>query len=368
MKVGIITFQETNNYGAVLQNYALQQAILQRGYSVETIDYRSTYIGKPYRLSHLRKKGLFAYLFGVLGYLIYLPRTGKCRKFRQMIYYSRPVDMNSIGELNNEYDIFITGSDQVWNHKLTGMDTTYMLDFVTDKSKCNSFAASVGLSEIENSEKEQYCSLLKDYGHITVREKSASSLMENVLSRHIQIVSDPCLMLTKEKWGTVAIEPENSQKYVFVYQLGVSPDIVKLARRIAKKESLDLVFVPFPVGAFAPGKWDICAGNAELIGYIKNAEYVVTDSFHGTLLSIIFNKKFFTKISGTHAGVGSRIYDLLEHYGVTNRIIHENIDFEQVISYDIINEKLEKDRKNAFLELDKILHVAESDMNLFSSN
>ena len=355
MKIGIITFQETNNYGAVLQNYALQQTIMQKGHFVETIDYRSEYIGKPYRFIHLKSKGFFSYVFGIVGYLIYLPRVKKCKAFRKMIYYSGPVNLHNISEINSKYDIFICGSDQVWNPALTGMDTSYMLDFVKDKSKCNSYAASIGLSKIENTYINQYVTYLKDFRHITVREESAAVLLKDILKREIQVVSDPCLLLTKEKWASVAVRPTNTQKYVFVYQLGISSDVVKLARKIAKEKRLKLIFVPFPVGVYSFGKWDIKAGNAELVGYIENAEYVITDSYHGTLFSIIFNKKFFTKISGTHAGVGARIYDLLKHYKLTERIIQEDVDYEKAIPYKKINVKVEEDRNTSMMVLEKIL-------------
>lgn len=355
MKIGIITFQETNNYGASLQNYALQQAILHMGHSVDTIDYRSSYIGKPYRLAHLKNKGLFSYLFGVMGYLIYLPRTGKCRRFRQKISYSRPVNRETIGALNQEYDVFITGSDQVWNYKLTGMDPVYLLGFVEDKAKCSSYAASVGISELEPAAEEQYRGLLKGFHMITVRESSSVPLLKSILQRDVFPAADPCLLLTAEEWKQAAVMPKGKGRYVFVYQLGFSADIVKLARRIAEENRLKLVFTPFPVGAFAWGKWDMRAGSAELAGYIKEAEYIVTDSFHGTLLSLIFQKKFFTKIAGTHAGVGSRIYDLLEHYEITDRIVSENIDYKASMPYDRIAEKLSQDRERSLALLDKIL-------------
>lgn len=355
MKVGIITFQETNNYGAILQNYALQQALIQKGHHVRTIDYRSSYIGKPYRLAHLRNKGFFPYAFGVLGYLIYMPRRRKCKKFRKRIRYTDPVKEGGLGKLNEEFDLFITGSDQVWNPRLTGMDAVYMLNFVADKVKCNSYAASIGLSEASPSQKEFFYAFLHDFHYISVREKSAATLLGSILGREVAVASDPCLLLTREEWASVAEGPRNTQGYVFVYQLGVSSDAVSLAKRIAREESLRLVFVPFPVGAFAVGRWDVGVGNAGLVGYIMNAEYVVTDSFHGTLLSIIFNKKFFTKISGTHAGVSSRIYDLLERYGLEERIIQSGMDYGQEISYESINDKIKMDREMSMQILDRIL-------------
>lgn len=357
MRVGIITFQETNNYGAVLQNYALQRAIVKKGHDVRTIDYRSSYIGKPWRPAHLKNKGFVSYIFGILGYVIYMPRGRKCRNFRKLIRYTEPVTEKNLHELNNAFDLFITGSDQVWNLRLTGMDAAYMLNFVTDKSKCGSYAASIGLSKISLSQKEFFRTFLNDFHFISVREKGAARLLADTLKREVATASDPCLLLTAEEWAAVSADPESTQGYVLVYQLGVSSDAVGLAKRIAGEKSLKLVFIPFPVGAFAAGRWDIKAGNAELIGYIKNAAYVVTDSFHGTLLSIIFNKNFFTKVSGTHAGVSSRIHDLLEHYGLENRIIQSGMDYEQQIPYESINEQVKKDREISLRILDQILHT-----------
>lgn len=355
MKIGIITFQETNNYGAVLQNYALHQALVRYGHEVQTIDYQSSYIGKPYRLEHLKNKGLFAYLFGVMGYFIYLPRTKKCKEFRKYIHYSRKVNKQSISEINNEFDLFITGSDQVWNYNLTDLDETYMLGFVSDKSKCNSFAASIGLSEISEENKTIYKNLLKDYHFISVREKSAVPLLADILFKDIQVVSDPCVLLNQADWDKVSKQPQIKGKYLLVYQLGISADAVKLAKRISKEKKLKVVYIPFPVGCLAKGKWDIGAGNAELLGYIKDAEYVVTDSFHGTLLSIIYNKRFFTKMSGTHAGVGSRIYDILEHYGLTDRILNASMDYEKSIDYNKVNKLMETDRKYSQEVLQRII-------------
>ena len=355
MKVGIVTFQETNNYGAVLQNYALQQAIIKRGHQAETIDYKSEYIGKPYRLTHLKNKGLFTFLFGVMGYLIYLPRTKKCREFKKHICYSRAVKREDLSKLNEEYDCFITGSDQVWNHKLTGMDATYMLDFVTDKSKCNSYAASIGLSEIDAEKQKIYKELLEGYANITVREKSAADLLKPIVEHDVIPVSDPCILLSEEEWSSVArtMRPKNS--YVAVYQLGVSADVVKLAQRIAKENNLKVVYVPFPVGSFGKGKWDVTAGNAELLGYIRDAAYVVTDSFHGTLLSIIFNKQFFTKVSGTHAGVGSRIVDLLDGFGLSHRIVGGKLDYKEQINYNAVNSIIEQTKIEAEKCLERII-------------
>lgn len=348
MKIGIITFQETNNYGAVLQNYALQQTIIKMGVDVETIDYHSRYISKPYKLIHLRNKGLLNYLFGVAGYICYLPRTKKVKKFRQMIKYSPCVDANTIGMLNDRYDKFIAGSDQVWNYKLTGMDTNYMLDFVRDKEKCNGYAASLGLQEIPKEQIYEYKRCLEDFKCISVREKTASNILSNILNREIFVASDPCVLLRKQEWEKVIKPVKIDRPYILVYQLGVSADVVSLAKRIASEQKMKIVFIPFPVGKLTKGKWDISAGPMELISYIHDAAYVITDSFHGTLFSILFNKQFFTKIAGTHASVGARIFDLLDSYKLTDRIVGKDVDSGVKINYNEINRILDKNRDLSF--------------------
>ncbi|MBE6763196.1 MAG: polysaccharide pyruvyl transferase family protein [Ruminococcaceae bacterium] len=354
MKVGIVTFQETNNYGAILQNYGLQQAIRQLGAEPETIDYRSRYIGRPYGLAHLKNKGLGAYLFGVAGYLVYAPRAFKSKHFRRHMTYSPKVKREDLAALNDRYDRFITGSDQVFNHKLTGMDGTYMLDFVTDKSKCSSYAASLGLASLDPEAQEIYRKNLAGFRYVTVREQTAVPVLEEAIGREVTVVSDPSLLLTRDEWAQVAVEPTVKDRYVFVYELAMSKDVVALAQTIAKKEGLKIVFAPFPMGKLAAGRYDVLAGAGEILGYIKNAEYVVTDSFHGTVFSILFNKRFFTRVADEK--IGSRIRDLLAKCGLEDRLIKAGqTDYEQPISYDAVNGILATYREESRAQLAKML-------------
>ncbi len=336
MKVGIITFQETNNYGANLQNYALQQAVKQLGGTPETIDYRSRYIGRPYAPAHLKNKGLGAYLFGVVGYLVYALRTGKTKAFRRHIAYSPQVKREGLEAMNDRYDLFLTGSDQVFNHKLTGMDGTYMLDFVKDKAKCHSYAASLGLAALEPAVQEQYRAWLSDFATLTVREQTAAGVLSETLGREVSVVSDPCLLLERADWEAVAVAPKQKKPYVFVYELAWSKDVVALAQRIAKDKGLNIIFAPFPMGKAACGGWRLGAGPGEILGLIRDAEYVVTDSFHGTLFSILFNKAFYTRIA--EKAIGSRISDLLTKCGLEDRLLDPTMtSFTSDIDYDAVN-------------------------------
>lgn len=356
MKAGIVTFQETNNYGAMLQNYALQRALASIGVDSETIDYKSDYIGKPYRLLTLKRKGLMKYLLGVAGYIIYLPRTKRNKMFRRRIKYSEKVNKDSIVKYENSYDLYITGSDQVWNYDLTGFDGYYMLEFVKDKSKCNSYAASLGIAEIDEKYKTGFDKLLGDFHYISVREESAKKAISKVISNEIEVISDPCILLEQKEWDKITLKAPN-YSYVYVYQLGVSKDVVEIAKKIAQKHNLKIIFTPFPVGSMAKGKYHISAGCEDVVTYIKNAEYVVTDSFHGTLLSVIYHKRFFTKASGTHSAVGNRIVDMLKGYELSNRMISENIDIDAEIDYTHVDNIIRQNRENGYQVLKKICNM-----------
>lgn len=351
-----MTFQETNNYGALLQNYALQQALKKLGHDSETINYKSEYIGKPCKLIHLKKKGLMKYLLGVAGYFIYLPRTKQNNVFRKRIKYTDKVTKTDLDKLSDCYDLYITGSDQVWNYNLTDFDDYYMLGFVKDKRKCNSYAASLGIAEIADDKKAKFSNLIEDYHYISVREQSAKVAIKKVLKHEISVVADPCVLLSRAEWDEVT-KTAPKEPYVYVYQLGVSKDVVQLAKRLAKENGLKIIYTPFPVGTLSSGKYHVTAGCEDIVTYIKNATYVVTDSFHGTLLSIIYHKEFYTKASGTHGAVGNRIIDLLKNYELDERKISDDLDLNNKIDYVSVQEIIEENRKFAYQALEEICGV-----------
>ncbi|MFT8340693.1 polysaccharide pyruvyl transferase family protein [Clostridium beijerinckii] len=357
MKVGVITFQQSNNYGAILQSYALQTVINKLGHEGELIDYKCDYIGKPYKLINLRKKGFFSYIFGVIGFICYLPRKKNCNLFRKNMVISRTVNKVNVKELNDVYDIFIAGSDQVWNYKLTNSDSTYLLDFVKDNNKKFSYAASFGISSIENEQKKNYGKLLKTFNNIYLREEKGIDIVKDLCGREATVVLDPTLLLKKEEWMNVTKECEISVDYILVYQLGISAKLIDFINNLAKMKKCKVVYIPFPIGKYIKCKWSLFAGPSEWLGLFKNAKYVVTDSFHGTVFSILFNKSFFTEICGQNKGVGSRIENFIEKFGLKDRLvidgINNNIDDE--IDYIRVNKVLEEEREKSLACLRNIL-------------
>ena len=113
-RVGVITFHNYDNYGAILQSYALQKKLQEIGTQPEIIDYRCDYISNPFRLVNLKKKGLFNYIYGAIGHICYIPRRFKCNKFRKHMRYSQPVIQGKMQPVAGKYDIYIAGSDKQW--------------------------------------------------------------------------------------------------------------------------------------------------------------------------------------------------------------------------------------------------------------
>lgn len=351
MKIATITFQNADNYGAMLQCYALQQAITRIGYKCDVIDYYCEYLSKPYSVAALKRKGFIRFILGNINVLVRLPRKGNFKKFREEISKTISVDKSNIKILNNEYDVFITGSDQVWNYQLTNFDTSYFLDFVNDSDKKISYAASLGFDDFSDKVASQYYNLLKDYKCISVREVSAKKLLDNILCRDIQVVLDPTLLLAKEDWDKILVEPQKS-KYIFVYQLSPSSYFTYILKELKRKTGLKVIAVPFVMGCVC-AEIDMLAGPSEWLGYIKNAEYIVTDSFHATVFALVYNKKLYSCVNES----ASRIVDLLSMVKMKCFLFRKGREFSLINDVDYINSNkiLDMQREQSLCLLERMI-------------
>lgn len=363
MKVGILTFHRVNNYGAVLQNYALQKAIRLCGHEAETIDYHCDYIYRPYKLINLKQKGFIDYFMGVSGHIVYSLREQKTQWLRQQMKFSYPVTTQTIATLNDKYDLFITGSDQVWNYKLTNFDRTFFLDFVKDKNKKISYGASFGLKQIDKAHCEAYGMLLNDFRFLSVRERTGADIIESLIDRKAKIVVDPTFLLTSKEWSSVAKIPDCDSDYILVYQLGFCASTLNFVQELAKKTGCMVICLPFPMGKWISCKCGFTEGPAELLGLIKNAKYVVTSSFHGAALSILFNKNFFVEIPKGTASMSSRIEDLLDELNLKDRfLVNGKSHFVQKnIDYAPINNKIMRKREDSINYLKELLDKHEGE-------
>lgn len=374
-KVGIIThYYKSTNYGGNLQAYALQKCIKNKyKLHVEQICYDlwnhaeqrkktiKNYIDRK-RLNGIFKK-VFNYVkFKIKKIILIIFGKNKKEKLRKKSFKKfnsiliknnrmRLVDCN-IAECNKDYDIFITGSDQVWN--LRWYRKPFFLDFVQEGKKKISYAASISMDYLTDEQKELFKNHLKDFKAISVREKQAISLLEGLTSVEPQLVVDPTLLLNREDWDNICSERIVKEKYIFCYALGDNKIMRKLLKKYAKKHKYKIVFIPFVSGN--QSLYNISFGDIRLsyvtpqdfISLIKYAEYVFTDSFHGTVFSYIYQKQFFVFNRTKNGDMNSRIFNIVELFNCEERFIYkkEELNLEYLESLKPIeysyNEKLEK--------------------------
>ena len=341
-KIATFTFNRANNYGAMLQCYALKTVLKALGSPTSVINYKPK--ARFFSLREFIKKTIF------LPWLIHV--NHQFEKFRKPYLTDMPfIKRNQLQDLNNQFDCFITGSDQVWNMDGSGYDTSYLLDFISVNNKKYSYAASIGKAQLDSKEKEILSRYLKLFQVVSVREKSAVALAKE-LSGNNEVRSDldPTLLLGKEEWSKIAVPPKEKD-YILLYLMNNNPAIRNFARSLAQKKGLKLILLstsPLPYR----GIKITCPTPQEWVGYFMNAKYIVTNSFHGLAFSINFNKDFFIDLLPPPAKVNSRLQDLLALTNLENRLICNGANWDLPRpEWKKINEKLstEKEKSLAYL-------------------
>lgn len=304
-KVGILTFHDADNLGAVLQAFALKSTIENRcGASAEIIDYKCNKItGTKYAQKGSGVKGFIRFV--LMSFYYKIKRRG-FKKFRKTMLgcSEKAFNKESIKKAENLYDVFITGSDQVWNPECSDGDSTYVLDFVSDRRKKYSYAASIGNYDIENADSE-WINAIADYSNISVREQSAVEQLTKAGINDVKAHCDPVMLLSQEEWKAVMSKRILHKKYVLVYLVLPDVNVMKRAKEyadkhnckiISNKQSLEFILHNSP---------------SEFLSWIFNAEYVFTNSFHGTAFSLIFNKPLYADTEMVGGGINNRIKDML---------------------------------------------------------
>lgn len=343
--IGIITIQNSqNNYGGSLQCFALYQYLNKQGYSVEVIDLHrpnnADYIDSI-RFPNMRAhrgfrhliKGWIKELLGIrkLHNSNFKPNWNLKAGERFMEFNSR-VKMSLpycfIPDLYQNpplYDIYITGSDQLWNPEQPYCLEPYFLTFVKDKKALKiSYGTSIGLTEISKKEKSKFKKWLSSYDSISVREQQACKLLESITNQEIHRVPDPTFLLDPDEWRQIAIKPQSEQDYILIFYLGYNKKIIEKGINIAKEMNLKLKVIeqnyPFPENPAVEVISD--AGPCEFIGLIQHAKLVLTNSFHCTVFSIITGAHNFYTYIAPDSTRGSRIVDLLTTFQLSDHIIY----------------------------------------------
>lgn len=309
MKVGILTFHFVDNYGAMLQVYALQKTLSKQNIESDVIDYRPSYLQNKYNVTpldiikHPRKV-----LYSVIHYNYKKRQHSKFVGFMDKYLKLSPKTMKVINKnIENQYKYFITGSDQVWNPNITGEDKSYFLNFIDDDSKKISYAASIGNDINENIEKIVLKNTEK-FDKVSVREEEVSKYFK-LLGKNFNTVLDPTLLLSKNEWIEIESKPINVPKrYILVYDLECRKDILDMAVKKSKEENIELITIHPLNKKYHKHRNLVDVGPEEFIYLFHNAEYIYTNSFHGLVFSTIFDKKVFVI---SHSTRNSRLRNLI---------------------------------------------------------
>ncbi|MEL7568243.1 MAG: polysaccharide pyruvyl transferase family protein [Dehalobacterium sp.] len=372
MKIGILTFHYAINYGAVLQTYATQKWLLKQGIESDIINYVPIEQESKYHPDIIKKNYLVNFKFNPLRSIARLVKykllterdyVEKTNKFN--IFIENNLKMTHIikckeelSYLNNDgYDGFICGSDQIWNPEITKeFDKTYFCDFVNESIKRIAYAASAGDTSIlsQAEYKKDFFRLIKNFNFIGVRERSLADFIVDESDMNAIVTLDPTLLLEKDDYEEVTASLQHIDKnYVLIYQLARTTKAKEIAAQIAKERNLEIIELCGMLYNKPHSKDIICnAGPSEMLGFIRDASYVVTNSFHGTTLSIIYQKDFSTILSKKR---NSRIIDLLESLKLSNRIVREDTKdiVTNSINYTIHLEFLEGMKKQSYEFLKK---------------
>jgi coenzyme F420-reducing hydrogenase beta subunit len=351
-KVGLMTWFSHNNYGSVLQAFALKKIIESHGYNVEFINYEPK----------VRKKTLFdmkpSYYYNQILNKIYLKKYAKnflnindiYEEFRHkhFIISNKCEGYKDLVEVCNQYQFVVCGSDQIWSPNV--FDINYFLPFLEPNKKI-AYAPSIGVSNISNEFiLNKIKKLVSDFKNISFREENAIELLS---CNNAKWVLDPTLLLTKDEWINTLNLKKYHKKYILCYFLSDNKKFNKVANKLAKVTGLDIKYIPVNKNTLYK-KNDIAweTGPKEFVELIYNASYVLTDSFHGALFSIIFNKEFniFERFKNTNLeSQNSRVYNILNKMNLNSRLISSfnQININNQINYTEVNDKLEKYRSDS---------------------
>lgn len=348
-----ITCHSAYNYGAVLQTYGLYKYLKDCGFDGKIIDYQPNYFNKP-KTNNLLKK--------MIRPIIRYPDFKKGKKV-----FGKFIDNNLIltprmkntDDLKNKLEnarVYITGSDQVWNCSKgeVGNDDAFFLGFVNKDNDCKkvSYAASIAMNELPDNQKDRYKKLLSDFDNISVREKTGVNIINNLGITNVEQVLDPVYLLETKDWielinHSKLIEKLKKEKYILVYGFLQQKNVYDYAEKLAKRNKCKVYNVNTLIEDYKLKTdkyfWNVTP--EDFLALIYYADSVVTNSFHGLSFSIIFKKSFH--LFGKNGNSSSRMFDMVDSIGLSNRIVRNDELLPNNFSYDNAEKELKSKISNS---------------------
>ena len=359
MKIYTVTFL-INNYGSLLQAFALQSRLREFGAEPEILVKLTKQ--KPSRLRSwlsvlkpVKHYSLMQRIKKRLHVKRYAEKNKKLSQFKDSnISYTNIEDESSFCNNLSTGDLFLAGSDQIWSVALGPLSKWHTLQWIDKKGiKKYSYAASLGLSELSEEQLSDYKAGLSDFQVISLREKQAVKLLSPIFPTKVRQDLDPTLLYDKTFWRKIEAPRLVEGPYVFVYMLRPDNNVIKLAKRVAKEKGYKVIYTGLLADHYQ-GVETVCdAGIPEFLSYIDHAAAVVVNSFHGTVFSVLFEKPFLSvKVSST----SSRVESFLEMIGLMPQYVEDvngayslNPDFSAALKI------LEKERDKSLEYLKSIV-------------
>lgn len=361
-QIGIVSRIHGINYGANLQALALQEALQNLGYNCTYINYIV-----PVPIKGIKRKILSLGYGVVRRFLGYNKRLVNTRKFNKNLNLTSPIrGKDKLYDELKSYDILMSGSDQIWNPRYHATsDGLYLFEHISGITKV-SYASSFGVTYLDIKYKDIVKKALSDYKYISCREVSGVKLLKDLnltAQRHI----DPTFLLSASQWKRFFDEvPIINGKYICCYVMSgadkLNSFIVSCAEKIVRmSSSIDRIVILGEKeykGLFSSHKYYRVAGPSEFLNIMYNADRILTSSFHGTCFSIIFNKPFNSILDQSNK-FNTRIYDLLDLFGLQGQIIYLDEDIISIdgqhIDYQPVNSMIVKEQRTAYSYLESII-------------
>lgn len=366
-KIAILTYHRVYNFGSLLQTYALQETLKNKGCSVEVIDYYPERLRMKKTLFHVNQRWRKPF-YKMVEHLIPAVIARLLGYHMMNVFLKHYINLTSNSYIDEQdlveniplADIYLNGSDQVWNLDTADgeVDKVFFMGFLPDSAVKAAYAGSFGQDSFSEEKTKEIGKYLGSYKMISVREKSGLNILHNAGIDDGEWVLDPSFLLNKEQWMKIAKEMSLPEHYLLIYNLNRNPRISNLAKKIAKERNLKIVNFAHSFVIIKGEKNVLYPTPNTFITMFANADYVVTDSFHGTAFSINFNRQF---ICVSAPRFNSRLKSVLGLVGLEERLLGDTGDFtviSKTIDYTAVNSIIDNERKHSEDFLNRVIEMS----------
>lgn len=356
MKIGIITWFSYENYGTKLQAIALYKTIRELGFDVEIVNFEPSELIEKRVILGLKNKihDYFKRVESKLGRIIYSKdlelkhKRMECVVLDNCHLSSEIKSLEDYIDVCNSFDILVVGSDQIWNPNW--FHNYYYANYDEIDVKRVSYAPSFGVEEIDSQLVDDYRKALNRFEYLSVREANGKNIIESITGKSAEVVLDPTMLMSNLQWDEMMNIESIGEDYICLYLLSDNIRHYRAAKKFAKKKNLKLKVIGTDARTLFIKEDKIYnAGPTEFLLIIKSAKYVLTDSYHAVIFSIIYNKEFYVferfDRKNKHSQ-NSRIYQILGKYDLIDRMQTYNCECimdGSEIQYEHINEKVVSD-------------------------